>query len=119
MGVEKDSSAWRVLNSMSGEVPLKEIIDVLEGTGVPEYDTREYIEALEDEGIGESVDTEDGRVLYRMHGDFDPDVVRRDGEYTCSKCGRGLSTGHFLKFDDAEDGPYGPECVKKVGLANF
>ncbi|MCX2819781.1 DUF5830 family protein [Haladaptatus sp. F3-133] len=119
MEIDKDSTAWRAICSMNGEVSLKEIVDVLEGLGVPPRHTQDYIEAIKREGIGKPSEDDDGDIIYNMYGEFDPDVVSREGDYSCNKCGQSLKNGYFLRFDKSEDGPYGPECVRKIGIARL
>lgn len=41
-------------------------------------------------------------------------VVRREGEYRCRRCGRGVTTGHFLRVGSAEVGPYGSTCIRRL-----
>jgi hypothetical protein len=45
---------------------------------------------------------------------FDSDVVVRDGEFSCQRCGAAISTAHFVQFDDGELGPFGSTCIRKV-----
>ncbi len=74
---------------------------------------REILDAAEVRGL---LDREHG-VLRPRQGTYvshTTQVVRRDGEFTCRRCGAGLSTGHFVQFDAGELGPFGPECVRKV-----
>jgi hypothetical protein len=41
-------------------------------------------------------------------------VVTKEGEFTCRRCGAGLSTGYFMKLDAGEHGPFGSSCIRKV-----
>lgn len=45
---------------------------------------------------------------------FESEVVRREGEFSCQRCGADLSTGHFIRLDPGEVGPYGSSCIRKV-----
>lgn len=45
---------------------------------------------------------------------FQRDVVQKEGEFTCQRCGASLSTGHFIELDGGEVGPYGSTCIRKV-----
>ena len=45
---------------------------------------------------------------------FERQVVTREGEFDCRRCGASLSTGHFVQFDTDELGPFGSSCVRKV-----
>ena len=63
------------------------------------------------------IDREGGLVRPTSGGtyvSFDADVVVRDGEFSCARCGASISTGHFVQFDGGELGPFGSTCVRKV-----
>jgi hypothetical protein len=45
---------------------------------------------------------------------FESQVVQREGDFECERCGAGLSTGHFLRLEHGEVGPYGSSCIRKV-----
>lgn len=63
------------------------------------------------------IEREDGLVRPRSRGtfiSFEADVVTREGEFTCKRCGASITTGHFVQFDGGELGPFGPTCVRKV-----
>lgn len=42
----------------------------------------------------------------------DAAVQRREGSFTCRRCGASLSVGHFIDLDLADHGPFGPTCVR-------
>lgn len=46
--------------------------------------------------------------------DFEREVIRKDGEFTCRRCGTRISTGYFLNLDAGEFGPFGSSCIRKV-----
>ena len=96
------------------EVSLSAAIDRLETVTTSPSLTREILDAAEKRGV---IDREESRLRVRRGGSFvrfESDVVVRDGEYECRRCGTGLSTGHFIQFDAGELGPFGSECVKRV-----
>ena len=45
---------------------------------------------------------------------FASDVVSKDGEFTCKRCGTSISTGYFMRLDAGEIGPFGSTCIRKV-----
>lgn len=76
--------------------------------------TREILDEAERRGI---IERDDGKVRTRRGGTFvrlDSQVVRRDGEFDCRRCGANLTAGHFVQLEADELGPFGPECVRKV-----
>jgi hypothetical protein len=95
-------------------VPLPEAVDHLEThvTTNPRL-VREILDTAELRGV---LDREEGlvRPTAGTYVDFDRDVVVREGEFTCRRCGAGLSTGHFVQFDGGELGPFGSTCIRKV-----
>ena len=64
----------------------------------------------------EIIDREDGVVAprSRTYVSFEADVVTKEGEFTCQRCGAGISTGYFIQFDAGEHGPFGSSCIRKV-----
>ncbi|MFB6092388.1 MAG: DUF5830 family protein [Haloquadratum sp.] len=76
--------------------------------------TREILDTAELRGV---IEREEGRIRTRRGGTyvrFEQEVLRREGDYECRRCGASLSTGHFVRFDAGELGPFGPSCVRKV-----
>ena len=75
--------------------------------------TREILETAERRGV---VDREGGTI--RPQGGnfvrFESEVVAKEGEFACRRCGADLSTGYFIRFDAGELGPFGSSCIRKV-----
>lgn len=95
------------------ECSLADAIDRIETLTTDPAITREILDTAELRGI---IEREDG-VVRVTSGSFvrlERDVVRREGEFTCRRCGASLSTGHFVQFDTGEHGPFGSSCIKKV-----
>jgi hypothetical protein len=92
---------------------LKETLDRLETVTRDPALTREILETAETRGF---IEREDGIVRLTGGGfvSLESDVVRREGEFTCRRCGAGLSTGHFVQFEAAELGPFGSSCIRTV-----
>ncbi|WP_058366641.1 DUF5830 family protein [Haloparvum sedimenti] len=96
------------------ELPLPDAVDRIETVTDSPSLTRDILDAAEKRGI---VDREGGRLRVRTGGtyvNFDAQVVRREGEFDCRRCGASISTGHFVRFETGELGPFGPDCVRKV-----
>ncbi|WP_188788420.1 DUF5830 family protein [Halobellus salinus] len=95
-------------------LPLPEAVDRIETITTTPALTREILDTAELRGV---IDREAGRIRTRRGNTFvrfEEQVVRREGDYECRRCGAGLGTGHFVRFDAGELGPFGPECVRKV-----
>lgn len=95
------------------EVPLAEAVDRLETITTDPTLTRRILEAAEAEGVIER----DGASIRPQSGAFvrfTSQVVTKEGEFSCRRCGSGLSTGYFIKLDAGELGPYGSSCIRKV-----
>jgi hypothetical protein len=75
--------------------------------------TRTILDEAERRGV---VDREDGRIRVRRGGGirFERDVVTRQGEFDCRRCGAVISTGHFVRLESGELGPFGSSCVRTV-----
>jgi len=95
------------------QLSLAETVDRIETVTTDPHLTREILDTAELRGV---IDRDDGHVRPRT-GDyvgFERDVVTRQGEFTCRRCGATLSTGHFVQFDAGELGPFGSSCIRKV-----
>jgi hypothetical protein len=95
------------------QLSLAETVDRIETVTTDPHLTREILDTAELRGV---IDREDG--LVRPQTDdyvgFERDVVAREGEFTCRRCGADLSTGHFVEFDAGDLGPFGSSCIRKV-----
>lgn len=95
------------------ELSLKEALDRLETLTTDPAVTREILDTAELRGI---IEREDGLVR-PQRGTFvslEADVTTREGEFTCRRCGTGITTGYFVEFDAGEHGPFGSSCIRKV-----
>lgn len=96
------------------ELSLAEIIDRIEAVTTSPSLTREVLDEAELRGL---IEREDGRILTRRGGTyvrFESDVVTKEGEFDCRRCGASISTGHFVQFSAGELGPFGSSCIRKV-----
>ena len=95
------------------ELSLAETIDRLETVTTHPATTRTILDEAEKRGI---IDREEG--LIRPTGGrflrFQSEVVTKEGEFTCRRCGASISTGHFMRLDAGEHGPFGSSCIRKV-----
>jgi len=95
------------------ELSVADAIDRIEAiTTVPALQ-REILETAERRGVLDR----DGTVLRPQQGGFvrfERDVVQRDGEFSCQRCGADLSTGHFIRLEPGDVGPFGSSCIRKV-----
>ena len=95
-------------------LPLPEAVDRVETVTADPTVVREILDTAETRGV---IEREGASVRSRVHGqtvEFDRRVVRRKGDYDCRRCGKSLSTGHFVQFETGEVGPFGSSCVRKV-----
>ncbi|EMA36229.1 DUF5830 family protein [Halococcus hamelinensis] len=100
-------------NLEDGRLDLATALDRLETVTTEPRTTRTILDEAEKRGV---VDREDGilRVRSGEYVSFGSDVVVREGEFTCRRCGASISTGHFIRFDNGELGPFGSSCIEKV-----
>jgi hypothetical protein len=96
------------------ELELPDAMDRIETVTTDPTVIREILDTAETRGI---IDREGATIRTRTGGvriQFDQQVVRRKGDYDCRRCGKHLSTGHFVQFDTGELGPFGSSCIEKV-----
>ena len=96
-----------------GEVDLATALDRLETVTTDPHLTRTVLDTAEKRGI---IERENGRlrVLSSEYVSFERDVVTREGEFTCRRCGASITTGHFIALDAGEHGPFGSSCIEIV-----
>ncbi len=102
-----------LLAHVEESMSLDETVDRVETVTSDPALTREILDTAEMRGV---IDREDGlvRVQTGAFVNFESDVLRREGEFTCRRCGASLSTGHFIRFEAGEHGPFGSSCIRKV-----
>jgi len=102
-----------LLAKVERDLTLAEAVDRIEAITEDPTVTRRILDTAEKRGV---ITREDG-VLSTTSGAFvrfSSEVVEREGDYTCSRCGTGLSTGYFIDLDAGELGPFGSSCIRKV-----
>lgn len=94
-------------------VPLAEAIDHLEAVTTDPTTQRRILDLAVERGV---VERADGRIRPRGGAfvRFESEVVTREGEFSCRRCGASLSTGHFIRLEAGELGPFGSSCIRKV-----
>ena len=95
------------------ELSVAEAIDRLETVTTDPRTTRAILERAAEEGVIER----EGGTVRPAGGDyvsFESEVVSKDGEFSCRRCGATLSTGYFIQFESGEHGPFGSSCIRKV-----
>jgi hypothetical protein len=45
---------------------------------------------------------------------FESEVISKEGEFTCRRCGTGITEGYFIRLDAGEHGPFGSSCIRTV-----
>jgi len=96
------------------ELSVKDAMDRIEIVTTDPAVQREILTAAQREGV---VERDGGTVRPTATGtfvSFESDVVVKEGEFDCQRCGAGISEGHFVQFDSDELGPFGSTCIRKV-----
>lgn len=92
---------------------LPEVVDRIETVTTNPTLTRTILDEAEKRGLIER----EGALLKIRGGGFvryESQVVTKEGDFSCQRCGTGISTGHFIEFDTGEVGPFGSSCIRKV-----
>ncbi|QLK26147.1 DUF5830 family protein [Natrinema zhouii] len=94
-------------------LPLAAVIDRIETVTSDPTVMRTILDRAELRGL---IERDDGivRPKSRQYVRFEQDVITKEGEFTCQRCGSGLSTGYFIDLEAGELGPFGSSCIRKV-----
>jgi hypothetical protein len=95
------------------ELSVAEAVDRIETVTTHPATTRKILDEAEKRGV---IERESGIVKPTGGGyvSFQSEVLRKEGDFSCRRCGANISTGHFIDLDAGEHGPFGPECIRKV-----
>ena len=95
------------------ELSVKEAVDRIETVTTDPAITREILETAAARGV---IEREGATIRPATHDflRFERDVVTKEGEFSCRRCGTGLSTGYFIDLNAGELGPFGSSCIRKV-----
>ncbi|MFC4553084.1 MULTISPECIES: DUF5830 family protein [Halorussus] len=96
------------------ELSVADAVDRIETVTTHPSTTRTILDEAEKRGL---VERENGIIRPTGGGgfvSFQSEVVTKEGEFSCRRCGASISTGYFMKLDAGEHGPFGPECIRKV-----
>ncbi len=96
------------------ELSLPEAMDRIETVTTNPALTREILDTAEKRGV---IERENARLRVLRGGtyvEYDSQVVAREGDFECKRCGTGITTGHFVRLQAGELGPFGSSCVRKV-----
>lgn len=96
-----------------GEVSLADALDHLETITTDPALQREILDTAVERGVIAREDT----TLTPARGTFvrfESQVITKEGEFTCRRCGASLETGYFIAFDTEDFGPFGSSCIRKV-----
>ncbi|WP_254523761.1 DUF5830 family protein [Natrinema caseinilyticum] len=94
-------------------ISLADTVDRIETITTDPTVTRSILDQAELRGL---IERDDGivRPKSRQYVRFERDVVTKEGEFSCQRCGSGLTTGYFVDLDAGELGPFGSSCIRKV-----
>jgi hypothetical protein len=95
------------------ELSLAEVVDRIETVSTDPRVTRAVLETAERRGVIER-DEDVVRPRGGAYVSFQSDVVSKEGDFSCRRCGTDLSTGYFIDLDAGEIGPFGSTCIRKV-----
>ncbi|WP_254530460.1 DUF5830 family protein [Natrinema gelatinilyticum] len=94
-------------------ISLADTVDRIETITTDPTVTRTILDQAELRGL---IEREDGivRPKSRQYVRFERDVITKEGEFSCQRCGSGLSTGYFIDLEAGELGPFGSSCIRNV-----
>jgi len=113
MSDEEVELGVELLAKVERDLSLAEAVDRIETITTNPSLTRRILDEAERRGC---IERENGSI--RPHRGvfvrFESEIVAREGEFTCRRCGADIATGHFLELDAGEVGPFGSSCIRRV-----
>jgi len=110
---EAVATGVELLAKLEREVTVAEAMDRIELVSTNPSTQRAILDAAVERGAIER----DGGTVRSTTADyvrFESEVVVREGEFTCERCGADIGEGHFVKLEAAELGPFGSSCVRML-----
>lgn len=95
------------------ELSVAAAVDRIETVTTDPHLTREILREAESRGVIER-DDDTVRPTDRTFVRFESQVVAREGEFECRRCGAEIGTGHFIELEAGELGPFGSSCIRNV-----
>lgn len=96
------------------EPSVADVVDALEAVVDAPGEVRRVLARAEREGVIERDAARITRPRDLTPPAEEAEIVTKEGEFSCRRCGRPVTEGHFLATDAAEVGPYGSTCVRRV-----
>ena len=95
------------------ELSVAAAVDRIETITTDPAITREILERAEVQGV---IEREAGVIRPQGSGfvRFESEVISKEGEFTCRRCGTGITEGYFIRLDAGEHGPFGSSCIRTV-----
>lgn len=95
------------------ELSVADTITRLESITSHPRTQRRILDAAVERGL---VEREGSRIrpIVESPIDFEQEIIRKEGDFTCKRCGTGITTGYFLNLHTGELGPFGSSCIRKV-----
>ncbi|GGL51666.1 DUF5830 family protein [Halocalculus aciditolerans] len=92
---------------------MAEVVDRIETVTTHPRTTRRILDEAEARGV---IERESARIYPQGGGyvSFQSEVIEKEGDFTCQRCGTGITTGYFIDLDAGELGPFGSSCIRKV-----
>lgn len=112
--MDKVEQALQLLGMLKGkEITIKEAVAVIElATNVPEL-VKETLRRAEERGL---IKKEKSKLIISDAVEFNAKIRKVKCESNCKRCGRRIINCYFITLRDSELGPFGSECVRKLGL---
>jgi len=96
-----------------GSLALADVLDRIETITTDPATQRRILDVAEERGV---IEREGSRIRPSRGAfvRFESEVVEKEGDFSCRRCGAELSTGYFIRLEAGELGPFGSSCIRKV-----
>jgi hypothetical protein len=96
-----------------GSLSVADAIDRIETVTTHPRQTREILDEAERRGV---IERESGEIEPQggSYVSFQSEVITKEGEFDCKRCGTTITEGYFINLDAGELGAFGSSCIRKV-----
>lgn len=101
--------ALKLLSLSRKELSVKEAMEIIRGVSRLNEVAVQALALGEERGI---IERDKDRLYILSPESFGSEVIKRECSASCRRCGKRITSCHYIVIEGEELGPFGSECVK-------